>query len=403
MIKDYLLFALRSISRRKLRAWLTMIGIFIGIASMVSLVPLGQGLEEVNSQFAQLGTNKVIIAGGAFGPPGSSLSKLTDHDIRVVEKVKGVDTIGRMLESFTIVTFNKKAESVPTHALPTSGEERELMFEADDIEVISGRALKNNDGKSAMIGYSLAHDDKIFGKVVKVGNTIKIQGSEFKVVGIVHKKGTPLEDKLVYITLEEGFELRDAKDKFDFLFVKTTEGISPDIVAENIKKALRRDRGLKEGEEDFEVQTLENIVNVFGDILTIVQIILAGIIAISVVVGAIGIMNSMYTSVLERTRDIGVMKAIGAKRVDILLIFLFEYSLLGLAGGLIGVIIGVTLSKSIEFAATNIFQTTLVKAIFPPELLIGALLFSLVIGTVSGILPALQAARLNPVDALRYE
>jgi len=166
---------------------------------------------------------------------------------------------------------------------------------------------------------------------------------------------------------------------------------------------LRRSRGLKEGNEDFEVSTTEELMKAFNTLLNIVQGVLVGIALISLVVGGIGIMNTMYTAVLERTKEIGILKAVGAQNRDILSLFLVESGILGLAGGAIGVLLGMGFSKLVELVATMALQTKLLQAYFPWYLTLGSLAFSFLVGTVSGILPAYQASRQKPVDALRYE
>jgi len=174
-------------------------------------------------------------------------------------------------------------------------------------------------------------------------------------------------------------------------------------VAERIEKKMRKERDEEEGEESFAVSTSEQILETFGSILDVVSAILIGIAAISLLVGGIGIMNTMYTSVLERTKEIGTMKAIGARNKDILLIFLFESGLIGLIGGIIGLTIGMGISKAVEYAIVNFYSIALLKITFDPLLIIGVLAFSFIVGSFAGVLPAIQASRLKPVDALRHE
>ncbi|MCS7109613.1 MAG: ABC transporter permease, partial [Candidatus Micrarchaeota archaeon] len=172
-----------------------------------------------------------------------------------------------------------------------------------------------------------------------------------------------------------------------------------DVVAERVKEALRKDRGLKEGEEDFTVQTPQQLYETYGAVISVIQIIVIGIAAISLIVGGIGIMNTMYTSVLERTREIGIMKAVGARNRDIMMIFLIESGILGLVGGILGIIAGIAISKGIE---TITIQTGYpFGASTPIWLIIGALAFSFIIGSISGLLPAIQAARTKPAESLR--
>ncbi|MEM4247591.1 MAG: ABC transporter permease, partial [Candidatus Woesearchaeota archaeon] len=179
--------------------------------------------------------------------------------------------------------------------------------------------------------------------------------------------------------------------------------LNPEEVADNIEKAIRRDRHQKEGREDFSVQSSTELIESFMKVLFIIQAVFVGIAAISLLVGGIGIMNTMYTAVLERTREIGVMKAIGARNKDILALFLIESGFLGAAGGIIGIIIGSGISKIVEVAVNAQYGANTILAVFPPYLLVGALLFSFGVGAVSGLLPARRASKLKPVDALRYE
>ena len=164
---------------------------------------------------------------------------------------------------------------------------------------------------------------------------------------------------------------------------------------------MRRDRGQKEGEEDFSVQTTEQLMESYSSILDIVQYVLVGIAAISLLVGGVGITNTMYTAVLQRRKEIGIMKAIGAKNSDILILFLLESGFLGLAGGIIGIIIGVSMSKGVEIISQEYMGQMALQVTFPFSLIFGAMAFSYIVGSLAGILPAMQAAKMHPVDALR--
>ncbi len=151
------------------------------------------------------------------------------------------------------------------------------------------------------------------------------------------------------------------------------------------------------------VQTFEQVMKSFQTIFGMVQAVVIGIVAISLLVGGIGITNTMYTSVLERTRDIGIMKAVGARNSDILKLFMIESGMLGLVGGAVGIMIGVGLSKAVEITISKLYNFVYLKASFPWYLILGALAFSFLVGSISGVMPARQAAKMKPVDALRYE
>ncbi len=406
MIKDFFLLALRNLVRRKLRSWLTMIGIFIGITALVSLISLGQGLKvAVNEQFVKLGTDKIIVSPGSFGsgPPGSSLVKLSNHDLNIIKKIQGIEGVSPMTFRTVNIEFNKRKKSLVLHGISPKNSEYKIIKEGHSIDLLKGRDLKPGDSKKVIVGYDFNYNNKLFKKIVNLGDNIIIEGESFKIIGIIKKTGSPIEDKVSYITLEDDEDISGKKDQYDFIYAKTIKNIKPDLLANKIKKELRKDRNEKEGEESFSVETLENIGNIFNNILFIVQAVIMGIASISIIVGGVGIMNTMYTSVLERTKEIGVLKSIGAKNSDILIIFLIESGMLGIIGGLIGIILGISLSKSVEIIASKIFGSNLIRAEFSLYLIIGALLFSFLIGMLSGLLPAYQASKLRPVEALRYE
>jgi len=205
----------------------------------------------------------------------------------------------------------------------------------------------------------------------------------------------------ILMNQEDMENMLNIKNEYDMIVVQIASGENLETVAENIKERLRKDRNEKEGNEDFSVQTPISALNSVNTILTIVNLIVAAIAGISLLVGGLGIANTMYTSVLERTREIGVMKAIGARNSDILLIFLFEAGLLGLVGGVIGAAMGVALSFGVAAIANAAMGSELFRVTFSLPLVLGAFTFSFLIGIISGVFPALQASKLNPVDALR--
>ncbi|MFW9881521.1 MAG: ABC transporter permease [Candidatus Thorarchaeota archaeon] len=395
-----------SLKHRKLRAWLTMLGIFVGIAAVVSLISLGQGLQEaINEEFEKMGTNKIMIEPGAisFGPPGTSTSSsvLTEDDVKVIERVKGVDLVARMLYKSTKTEFHNDVKYTFVIGMPTD-ETKEVFEEMQSVEIAEGRNLQSSDRNKVVIGSLIAEGD-MYDREVRLRDRIAINEKEFKVVGIFKPVGNPQDDKQMYIPYDAAIDLFDIEDEIDILIVQTIEGIDVAEVAESIKKDLRDYRDVDEGEEDFRVQTFEQVMDSFNTIFGIVQAVVIGIAAISLIVGGLGITNTMYTSVLERTRDIGIMKAIGARNSDIMKLFLIESGMLGLVGGAIGILIGVGLSKIVEIAITQLYGFYYLKAHFPWYLILGALAFSFLVGSLSGVMPARQAAKMKPVDALRYE
>ena len=404
MIIDFFLLSLNSLKRRKLRSLLTMIGIFIGIASVVALISLGQGLQGyIEEQFETLGVDKIIIESKTLGPPGSASSKsliLTSKDLQTIKDTKGVDEVAGVIIKSGVVKFKDENEVVFTFGM---NEEYLSIFEnLGNFEVKEGRDLTNRDRFKVVVGYNHAHSD-IWEKPVQLRDTLEIENDEFKVIGIRGKIGNPFDDNAVSIPKDTLKEILNIEDEESQILAKTEKGFNPEDVAEDIERRLRKSRNEKEDQETFNVRTSEQLLTTFQNIFAVIQGVLIGIAAISLLVGGIGIMNTMYTSVLERTKEIGTMKAIGAKNSHILLLFLIESGLLGLVGGLIGVIIGIGLAKTAEYVALVYVGTPLIKASLNPLIILGALIFSFVVGTLSGIFPAMQASKLKPVDALRYE
>jgi putative ABC transport system permease protein len=253
-----------------------------------------------------------------------------------------------------------------------------------------------------IVGYNLAYK-KTFGRNLGVGDKVVVNGEVFDVVGVLKRIGDPGMDASVIMPEDDVRRILEEPEIFSMIVAQSAQGESPDGVAERIEKAIRRDRHQKEGKEDFQVQTSTDLIASFNAVFNIIQVVFVGIAAISLLVGGIGIMNVMFTAVLERTREIGVMKAIGARNSDVLWLFLIESGLLGLAGGVIGVILGAGIAKGVELGANTAFGPGTITAVFPIWLIVGALVFSFVVGAVSGVLPARRASKLRPVEALRYE
>lgn len=410
MIRDYVKFAIDGILHRKLRSWLTMVGIFIGIIAVVALISLGQGLQAfINEQFEKVGGNRIIISpgGGGFGETSNPLfsaayvtAKLRESDLNIIKKFKEVEFAAGALVQSAKVEFNGKNKYLLSMNYPNDAKTTDFIKTIDFFEIEKGKYLQQSDKYKVAIAHDIAYGN-YFGKNIHIGDKILIEGKEFLVVGIYKKSGNPLHDSKIAMPLETAKELFNVGDEYSSIFVTVKKEFSPKSVAEKIKKKLRRHRDVKEGEEDFSVATSEQLIESFQTVLNLVQIVLIGIAAISLIVGGIGIMNTMYTSVLERTKQIGIMKAVGARNSNVLFIFLIESGMLGLVGGFIGVILGMLLSYSVEFIL-RMNGIDFLKIYISLELILGTLLFSFFVGCISGLMPARRAALMNPVDALRY-
>lgn len=403
MIRDYFRVAFRGVKARKLRSWLTMIGIFIGVTAVVALISLGQGLQDsVNEEFNKLGKNRLTITpGGAFlGPTGSNLAvaDITEDDLEVIRKITGIDSAAGVLSRSARVEYKDEVDFLNVWGFPTD-KDGEIMIEGIGFfEIEKGRQLRNGDKYKAIVGHSIANTN--FDKKIPIGSKIKIKGKIFEVVGLQKKAGTGVHDIIIRIPLETAREIYDEADELSMIFALTKESFLPADLVEEVEEELRDFRVVEEGEEDFTVQTAEQTTTTLNQILDIVNLVIVGIAAISLLVGGIGIMNTMYTTVLERRKEIGVMKSIGARNSQIMFLFLVESGLLGLVGGIIGLGFGLGIAKAGEVLAVSL-GAAIFKIHVSSYLVGGALLFSFLTGTLSGLLPARQASLMQPVEALR--
>lgn len=406
MILDYFNLAVKNLRKRKLRSWLTMAGIFISIATVFILISLSLGLQDaVKEQFSQLGTDKFFVFPNVMmmtGPGSSATSSggFTIADADVVEKVQGVKRLTYFAIANAEIEFRDTKKYIQVASIP--GEDADMFESVDQYKPEDGFFnLKNSHGK-IVLGNAFK-TGKVFGKEVKVGDKVTLNGVEFKVQGILKTMGNPSDDKMAYIEFKDFQEVFKSGDRIDEIFVQVDANTDIKEVADRAERALLKHRDLKEENKDFSISTPEELLASFGTILNIITGFLLGIAAISLLVGGIGIANTMYASTLERTKEIGTMKAVGAKNKDILLIFLIESGLLGLAGGIVGVLLGIGISKTIESIANNQLGVGMLQAASPWYLFAGCLIFAFIVGALSGIWPAYKASKLNTVDALRYE
>jgi len=404
MLTDFFKLALNNLRRRKLRSWLTMLGIFIGIAAVIALISLGQGLQTaVTGQFASLGTNYIMVqnAETGFGSPGSTaIKKLTEHDLELVEKTRGVKTASAVLIRMGKVEYNRAISFDYVRSISNKEESLKNEYIVMSLETQEGRLLKIGDNKKVLLGSDYTKDTR-FGKAVKVGKKILINEEEFEVIGILKPSGNVILNGAIVMFYEDLKQNLDIENEIDIIGVNVEETEDPATVAQRIENSLRRDRNEKIGEEDFSVQTPLEMLSSVNQILTAVNAIVVGIAMISLIVGGIGIANTMYTSVLERKKEIGTMKAIGAKNSSVLLIFLIESGLLGLVGGIIGVAIGSGAALGVSLIANSFFGSEIINVNLSIPLIIFAVGFSSLIGIASGVIPSYQASKLSPVEALR--
>ncbi len=382
---------------RKTRSFLTILSIFIGIATIFIFVSFGLGLYNyVDDLSTGSSANKFTVSGKGMGAPGTSDVKLTDSDLTTVKRTVGViDVIGVYMSPGEVVQDKTRKYVFVMGYDPKSN----IMSETMGINITKGRGLTKGDDNSVVLGYGYTVANKIFPKPVELNSNIEINGEKLRVVGFYGEIGNPSDDANIYMT-EKGFlKLFPETDSYGILFGSADIKIVEPTV-ERLIKNLRRDRGEEKGKETLSVASFVSQLEAFSTALNMVIFFIIMIAFISVVISAINTANTMVTSVLERIKEIGIIKSIGAKNSEIFNIFLFESSFLGLVGGLVGVFLGWLLS-SIGGATLKAVGFGFLQPYFSWSLFLGCIAFAVIVGAISGVAPAINASQRRPVDALR--
>jgi len=404
MIQEYFKLAFKNLKHRGVRSWLTLLGIFVGVMAVVSLMSLGTALQmAVSSQFGISQTELLTIqAGGAtsFGPPGEGVvDPLGERELKAIDGISSVKrAVGRFIKPVKIeyndyVAFSFAAD-IP------SGDDGDFVYEQMDIKPEKGRLLEDSDSGKVLLGYSFYKDKMGFNKPILPGRNILINNEEFEVVGIMEKKGSFTIDNSVMLSTGDLKDLLELEDEFSLIAAQPISKDYIDRAKIQIEKELRRIRDVEEGEEDFEISTPDSALDSLNGILGGIKAFIAIVAGISILIGALGIVNTMTTSVLERKTDIGIMKSVGARNEHIFLQFFIESSLLGLVGGIVGTIFGLLIGILGVAGLSNLLGADIAPSI-DMMLIFFTLVGSFIIGGLSGIVPAMNAAKQNPVDALR--
>ena len=394
---DTITQALKNLQRERIRTFLTLIGVVIGIAAIVALLSIGQGLNQaVATQLNQLGANTVyVIPGNPFSGMAGSKITITQSDLDKMKSINNVSDVIPMYIYPVNVTFGK--ENYGAIALGIDPIEGQVFIDLGYYEMSDGQWLVKGDSSSILIGDKLAAE--AFDKEISVRKILLLNGQEFKVGGIIREKiqGSEVGSKTLIMMSTDAIKKLDPTIGPAETWIRTNTASDVTDVADKLKTYFDRKYGEKSVYVISSDQLLEQINSIFG----LITVFLVGIGSISILVGGVGIMNAMITSVVERTKEIGIMKALGASNFKILAIFMLEAGFIGMIGGIIGILIGYGLAILVAIiGAQSGFP---LEAGINWQITLGALSFSMILGMVSGALPAWRAANLDPIEALRFE
>ncbi len=402
--KENLKYSAKNLYSRKSRSILTILSIFIGIATIFIFASFGWGLYDyTNSLASEAGVDKFFIQAKGIGAPGVDTTfKLLDEDLDETRKTPGVKEVSAYYIKAAQIEKGRERRYVYMTGHFASEQDKRMLTELSGIDVFTGRDLKKGDKGKVMLGHNYLLEDKIFERPVRLGEKLIINGARFEVVGFYEPIGNPIDDSNIYVTADDIKALFGEDVSYGFLIGTVNDKDRLDPVVDLVTKRLRNLRGQDEGKEDFFVQTFEDAIAQFSAVLNIIIGFVILIALISVLVSAVNTANTMITSVLERTNEIGVMKAIGARNSTIRNIFLLESAMLGLVAGVIGVAIGAAFSSFAGSVLKNLGWGFLSPK-YSPVFFVVLILFAVVVGTLSGVTVAIQASKQNAVDALRYE
>lgn len=403
MYKESFLMAWASLIANKMRSILTMLGIIIGVAAVIALVSIGNGVkQDIQNSISSLGSNLLMVMPGAPRTPGvrpsqGSMKSLKVSDYEAISKLDGVKAASPYTANSYVTIYQSKNWTTTVSGVSSNFQDVNNWTMAEG-RFISSKNVENRE-RVAVVGQTVVKN--LFAGEDPVGKEIRVKNIPFRVIGVLNSKGNGTmgndQDDAIFIPYTTAMERVEGVDYLRMIYVVASDDNGIDRLQSDIENLLRVRHGIKDTNlDDFNIQNMKSIMETMEQTTGTLTLFLGAVAAISLVVGGIGIMNIMLVSVTERTREIGIRKALGATYFVIVTQFLIEAVVISLMGGLIGIALGIGASKLIGLASG---MSTVISV---PTIVL-SFAFSMAIGLVFGIYPARKAAKLNPIDALHYE
>lgn len=403
MYKESFLMAWASLIANKMRSILTMLGIIIGVAAVIALVSIGNGVkQDIQNSISSLGSNLLMVMPGAPRTPGvrpsqGSMKSLKVSDYQAISKLDGVKAASPYTANSYVSIYQSKNWTTTVSGVSSNFQDVN-NWTMSEGRFISSKNVLNRE-RVAVVGQTVVKN--LFAGDDPVGKEIRVKNIPFRVIGVLNSKGNGTmgndQDDVIFIPYTTAMERVEGVDYLRMVYVVASDDNGIDRLQSDIENLLRVRHGIKDTNlDDFNIQNMKSIMETMEQTTGTLTLFLGAVAAISLVVGGIGIMNIMLVSVTERTREIGIRKALGATYFVIVTQFLIEAVVISLMGGLIGIALGIGASKLIGLASG---MSTVISV---PTIIL-SFAFSMAIGLVFGIYPARKAAKLNPIDALHYE
>lgn len=401
--EDMVSYSMRNLRHQRVRTWLTIVGIVVGVAAVIVLVGLADGLRSsVSGQLAAFGPKTIIVSpvslqggiGGGTTNLRPTLGKLFERDAEKIARIEGVHLATKLIMTNVDMKFRDKHISTSVY-----GVEPESYTETTSIKIGEGRFLQPGDKRVAVVGYSIANDN--FGDdKINVNNMVELGGQQYRVIGILQKSGSSFGpgDSSVFVSYDDGRELAGdalAAREINGIRIIVDEGFDTEEVANRIEFVLASMHKVPLDDEDFTLITPKFIEDQVNSILGTLTLFLGAVSGIALVVGGVGISNTMFVSVMERTKEIGVLKSVGAENWQIERLFLVEAAMIGLVGGVLGVLFGIMVVLLLSVFGINATPSI-------PTVLI-SFIIAMSVGMAGGFIPARNAAKIPAVEAMRND